>query len=111
MGARCNTGNTGTRKLNLYEWFTDALVATATVDFTGKVANEYAWASIAPTTLAAGGYYALMMEATVGMQPWSNPGPVTLQPSITNIYDCYRSGTLQTGLANQMFAGLDLGWN
>jgi hypothetical protein len=114
LGVRCHPGNSGTRKVNLYEWFTRALVVTATVDLTGKPANEYVWIAIPPTTLLANGYYALMMEVSNGMQPWANSGPTTLRSDlIVNVYDSYAigvGGALATGVPNSQFVGLNLGW-
>jgi len=115
MGARClKTGDSGTRKLNLYEWFSSSKVATATIDFTGKNAGEYAWVQVPQYTMLANGYYALLMEVSVGMQVWANPGPTVFNSSIVNIYDSYKDGTagaLSTGLVNSQFIGVDVGWN
>jgi len=116
MGMRCHTGNSGPRTLNLYEFFADAKVATATVDLTGKTAGEWVWAAITPVTLGAGGYYTLMMVVTgPTMQPWNDVGPATMRsPEIANIYYCYRpaGGSVSTGSPNQIFGGgFDLGWN
>jgi hypothetical protein len=111
VGARCN-GIGGTRTVKLYEWFADSLVLSATIDYTGKALGEYAWTEVPETTLAAGGYYALLMDvvASDGMI-WTNPGPASMT-GMSNIYDCYRYvGTLGTGLSGYSFVGLDLGWN
>jgi hypothetical protein len=111
MGVRClHAGDTGPRTLDLYEWFSAAIVRTGTVDLTGKVPGEWAWVAVPSTTMLANGYYALLMRVTAGMQLWANPGPVTLAPSIVNIYDSYLYGGLQTGLSSHMFQGLDVGW-
>ena len=116
IGMRCHTGNSGPRTLNLAEFFADALKATATVDLTGKAAGDWVWASIAPVTLIAGGYYTLMMVTTgPGMQPWNDVGPAAMKsPDVNNIYYCYRGagGPVSTGGPNQIFGGgFDLGWN
>jgi len=102
----------GPRTVHLYEWFADALQWSVTIDLTGHADGEFVWKAIAPYTLLANGYYALMMDCTQGDgKIWTNPGPVTM-PSIVNIYDTYRvaAGPLQTGMSGAMFVGLDLGW-
>lgn len=109
IGARCN-GYPGTRTVKLYEWFSGAVQRTAVIDYTGVAAGAYAWTQIAPITLAANGYYALLMVVTAyDGQVWKNPGPASFQSSIVNVYDSYHSGGLQTGSQNSSFVGLDLG--
>lgn len=113
IGARRHSASqTGVHTLKLYEWFADALERTGTVNFDGVAVGSYAWGAVTPYTLLAGGYYGLMMDVVASDgQMWCNPGPVTMAPSIVNIYDIYRiSGPPQTGLQNSMFNGLDLGW-
>ena len=113
MGMRVHTGNSGPRTLNLYEYFADTLQATVTVDLTGKTAGDWVWAGIAPVTLAANGYYALMMATTAGMQPWNDIGPSTMIPAIANHYYCYRAAGsgISTGGPDMIFGGgFDLGW-
>lgn len=111
VGLRCN-GYGGTRTVKIYEWFSSAVVATVTIDYTGKAVGEYAWTAITPLTLGANGYYAVLMVCTAGDgQVWKNPGPVTMSSHIVNIYDSYYSGGLLTGLQNSSFVGVDLGWN
>ena len=113
MGLRCHPGNTGSRTLLLYEWFTNSVVRSVDVDLTGATAGAFVWAAIPPTTLLANGYYALMMACTAGMQAWANSGPATLTSAIVNVYDCYRigAGPLSTGAVDAMFVGVDLGWD
>jgi len=111
LGARrCHANQTGLHTLKLYEWFSGLVERTATIDYTGVAVGDYAWAAITPHTLAANGYYALLMVVTAfDGQTWSNPGPVTYASSIVNIYDSYYAGGLQTGGVNSSFVGLDLG--
>jgi len=111
LGARCN-GYGGTRTVKIYEWFSDSAVALAVIDYTGKAAGEYAWTAIPPLTLAANGYYAMLMAVTAGDGMWwKNPGATSFI-GMANIYDCYRvpGGGLSTGGAGAQFIGLDLGW-
>jgi hypothetical protein len=111
MGVRVHhASNTGLRTLKLYEWFSQAVQRTAIIDITGKPVGSYVWAPITPITLAANGYYALLMPTFAGDgQIWANPGPVMMVPSIVNIYDSYYDNGLQTGMQNNMFNGVDLG--
>jgi len=115
MGMRCHTGNSGPRTLKLAEFFADAQKATVTVDLTGKTAGQWVWATIAPVTLLANGYYTLMMVTTgPGMQPWNDASPIAMKsPEIANVYYCSRSGgSVATGSPNMSFGGaFDLGWN
>jgi hypothetical protein len=111
IGARAN-GYGGTRTVKLYEWFSGTVQRTVTIDYAALAKGDYAWTAISPYTLAANGYYALLMVVTAsdGMW-WANPGPVSFQsPAIVNVYDSYNSGGLQTGGINSSFIGLDLGW-
>lgn len=111
IGARSN-GYGGTRTVKLYEWFADALVRTAVIDYTGKAAGQFAWTAVSPVTLAANGYYALMMDVVASDGNWwANPGVTAFTGAIVNVYDVYRigAGALQTGSANSQFIGLDLG--
>jgi hypothetical protein len=114
MGARRHSAaQTGVHTLNLYEWFADTLVRTASIDYTGVAVGSYAWVSVPSTTLLANGYYALLMPVTAfDGQTWCNPGVITFQSSIVNVYDCYRvpASALATGTPNDAFIGLDLGW-
>jgi hypothetical protein len=113
LGMRCNTGNSGIHKLNLYEWFADALVATANIDLTGKAAGSWVWAPITPFTLLVG-YYALLKEVVAGSgQMWVNNAPTTFNPTYTgNIYATYRSPGGAMGVTGNdlQFVGVDLGW-
>jgi len=110
LGARSN-GIGGTRTLKLYEWFSGTVQRTATINYTGVATGVYAWTAISPITLAANGYYALLMVVVAyDGNTWKNPGPVSFAPSIVNVYDSYYAGGLQTGGQNSSFIGLDLGW-
>lgn len=113
MGYRCNTGNTGPRTITLYEWFTDTVVATVTVDLTGATAGDYVWVAITPATLLADGYYALMSNVTDGDgQMWPDVGAVTMVSSIAEAYAAYRISGYGLTLAypGALYIGLDLGW-
>lgn len=113
LGVRVLAGNTGTRKLNLYEWFSGNLISTVTVNLSGAVAGQFVWGSISSVTLAANGYYALLMETTdADGKQWSNGGATTYQSAITNVYSCYRipGNPLATASVNEQFVGVDLGW-
>jgi hypothetical protein len=113
LGLRCNTGNSGIHKLNLYEWFADALVATANIDLTGKTPGTWVWVPITPVTLTSG-YYALLKEVVQGAgQLWVNNSPTTFSPTYTgNIYATYRvpGGTMAVTGNDLQFVGVDLGW-
>jgi hypothetical protein len=113
IGARCN-GIGGTRTVKLTEWSTDTLHRTVIIDYSGKAAGEYAWTAIAPFTLLANNYYALMMVVTAwDGQTWTNPGPTSFTSDIINVNECYRHlGTaVLGGVPNQQFVGFDLGWD
>ena len=113
IGARCGTGNTGIRTVKIYEWFADALVATANIDMTGKTVGTFVWASIAPVTLAVG-YYAVLATTVDGDgQWWSENAPTTFSPTYTgNIYATYRSpgGAMAVTGPDLQFVGVDVGW-
>ena len=113
IGVRYSGGTTTNYKVNLYEWFADALLRTVTIDLTGKAVGEYGWAPIAPLTLTAGGYYGLMMQTVASNgQLWANEGGVQMKPLIGNKYAIYRmpGGAMATTSADSQYVGLDLGW-
>jgi len=111
IGIYCRTAS-GTRKLNLYEWFSDTLQRTVTIDLTGKAVGQYVWAPITPITLPANGVYALVQETTQsdGLV-WRDTGPVTYVSSLAGSYSCYRvpAGVLEAYQPDTMYAGVDLG--
>jgi hypothetical protein len=114
IGARKHTVG-GVRTVKLYEWFADALVASVTIDYTSVALGDYAWTHLAaPVVLAAGGYYALLMDVVASDgNTWANPGAAVYVAGVVNVYDSYRVGTagsLATGMVNSSFIGLDLGW-
>src|SRR6185295_14376093 len=62
IGARRHSSaQTGTHTVKLYEWFSDTVVASAAIDYTGIAVGDFAWTSVSPVTLLANGYYALLM--------------------------------------------------
>jgi hypothetical protein len=115
IGAMAAVNGLGLQHVAVYDWYTLAVVAEATVDFTGKAAGEWAWAQVPPFTLATSpGYYALVANTYFGVG-WVNAGPTTFDPSITgNIYSCYRGDNpawaFDAGSVNYQFFGVDLGW-
>jgi hypothetical protein len=113
MGARRHhAGQTGSITVNLYEWFADTLVRSASINLGSVAVGSWAWTAVPSTTMLANGYYALLMGVTASDgQVWCNPGACTFT-GMTNIYDCYRvpASALATGTQNDMFNGLDLGW-
>jgi len=113
IGMRCGTGNTGIKTVKIYEWFADALVATASIDMTGKTVGTFVWAPIAPVTLLVG-YYGLLASTVQGDgQWWSENAPTAFDPTYTgNIYATYRSpgGAMAVTGADMQFVGVDVGW-
>jgi len=115
VGIRYSGGNAGPYRVILYEWFSNAPMVTIDVDMTGKGLGDWVWTSVAPGTLLANGYYALVLKVTAGDgQTWSNPGATALKPVIANTYAIYRDVITAPGFANgtidTQFVGLDLGW-
>jgi hypothetical protein len=114
IGIRYSGGNTSPRRVYVYEWFSNAPIAQADIDMTGKAMNEWAWAKVTPATMLANGYYAVALKVTSGDgQSWTNPGATLLKPTIANTYAIYRDSTavaFATGVINTQYVGLDLGW-
>jgi hypothetical protein len=67
IGLRMAAGNTGTRGVYLINNATAALLASATIDLTGKTAGQFYYASVSPVTLNAGTVYDLMAQAISGV--------------------------------------------
>jgi hypothetical protein len=116
VGTYCSASS-GTRTVKINEWFADANLRTVTVDMAGKPLYEWVWTEIAPLTLLANGYYAVMQEVTAfdGLL-WSNAdvNAIAIGSSETsNLYSTYRvpGGGLNANTPNAMYVGLDLGWN
>jgi hypothetical protein len=115
IGALAAVNGLGLQHVAVHDFFSLALIAEGTVDFTGKAAGEWAWVQVPPFTLVTDpGYYALVGNTYYGVG-WTNAGPTTFDPAITgNIYACYRGDNpawgFDTSTANSQFFGVDLGW-
>jgi hypothetical protein len=113
IGIRCGPSNTGIHKVSIYEWFADALVATANIDLTGKTVGTFYWTAIAPVTLTSG-YYGVLAAVTQGDgQMWAENAATAFSPAYTgNIYATYRSpgGAMAVTGIDMQFVGVDLGW-
>lgn len=112
MGVLVTTDNAGTRTVNLYdENDQSVLLRTATIDVTGAVAGTYAWASIAPFTLAAGTTYFLVSAVEDGGHDWGETAPATFRPEVIACTAVFRAGgEFNSAEDFNQYVGLDLGW-
>jgi hypothetical protein len=114
IGMRYAGGSAGPYRVTVYEWFANAPIAYADIDMTGVAVGDWVWASIAPATMLANGYYSVALKVTSGDgQLWTNPGATSLKPVILNTYAIYRDSVaagFSTGVIDTQFIGLDLGW-
>jgi hypothetical protein len=112
MGARVTTANTGLHTVNLYDGASLVLLATASVDMTGKNAGSSAWTSITPITLVPGVTYVLVKPVTVASQAFIGQGPMTAQSVAQSVMAAYRGASepFATTVADAQFGGIDLGW-
>jgi hypothetical protein len=117
LGLRVEGGNTGLHQVTVYDFFTLAVISSAMVDMTGATPGTYAWKTVAPFTLTATNYYAVVAKVVGGDgQNWGEQGPATMDPAfVNNVYVVYRGDNpawaFDTAAANSQFHGVDLGWS
>ena len=112
LGCRMATGNTsGVVSISTGA---GAVIASATVSFSGGTVGNFYYTAVTPVTLAAGTIYQLTLAVTNGGPMWAGGGAIAVNAALgTSVYQIYGNnlGAMNQQTAGYCDAGVDLIFN